>query len=330
MNKAFTLVELLVVSAIIAVLLAMLVPALEKAIYQAELATCAGKLKVLASTSAIYALDHKRYYPHRSGLFPNDDGVNWWAEQIRDPRDGLHDDRPELRPYLGINAVLNCPLSKAVDLTRDGTSGGAFIFSNYELYMGWRYRESTESPRPAGRAGPGPGMIKLGDRWETDPGNNTRRYRMSLVAADLEYVSFFHNNTRSSHPDKAGVLLPLYYQNFGDPGNAGSNTDTGEGRNSAALEAAVPAGGIQQYNYANANVTVSYWHGEGADWSITNQESKTWARGPVDRNFGYADGAVLRLNHIVIRLNTADDRMIFTAQGATAAGAAQRKHLPKP
>jgi len=44
-GKAFTLVELLVVFTIIVILLALLVPALGRAIYHARLAQCAGRLR---------------------------------------------------------------------------------------------------------------------------------------------------------------------------------------------------------------------------------------------------------------------------------------------
>ena len=44
-KSAFTLIELLVVVTIIVVLLAMLTPALDKAIYQAELAVCGAHKK---------------------------------------------------------------------------------------------------------------------------------------------------------------------------------------------------------------------------------------------------------------------------------------------
>src|ERR1041384_4524111 len=45
LTTAFTLVELLVVVAIIVVLLSLLTPALDKAIYQAELAVCGADLR---------------------------------------------------------------------------------------------------------------------------------------------------------------------------------------------------------------------------------------------------------------------------------------------
>ena len=64
MTRAFTLIELLVVITIIVVLLSILVPALDKAIYRAELVRCAGgNLKVMASGVTTYAMENKRYYP---------------------------------------------------------------------------------------------------------------------------------------------------------------------------------------------------------------------------------------------------------------------------
>ena len=48
-RAAFTLIELLVVVTIIVVLLALLTPAMDQAIYQGELTACGARLKAVAS-----------------------------------------------------------------------------------------------------------------------------------------------------------------------------------------------------------------------------------------------------------------------------------------
>src|ERR1043165_1931025 len=55
MPRAFTLIELLVVITIIVVLLALLTPALDKAMYQAELAVCGANLRAIANGAIPYA-----------------------------------------------------------------------------------------------------------------------------------------------------------------------------------------------------------------------------------------------------------------------------------
>ena len=61
--SGFTLIELLVVITVIVVLLAMLAPALEKAIGHAERVQCAGNLHGLAMATTFYLNDFKRTYP---------------------------------------------------------------------------------------------------------------------------------------------------------------------------------------------------------------------------------------------------------------------------
>src|SRR5688572_26873229 len=67
-SRAFTLIELLVVITIIVVLLSLLTPALDKAIYQAELAVCGANIKGAYGAITTYAMDNKRRYPHRPEL----------------------------------------------------------------------------------------------------------------------------------------------------------------------------------------------------------------------------------------------------------------------
>ena len=62
-RRGFTLIEILVVIAIIGVLLALLLPALEKVREQANVLRCASNLSQLGVTLAIYSNDHHGQYP---------------------------------------------------------------------------------------------------------------------------------------------------------------------------------------------------------------------------------------------------------------------------
>ena len=61
-NTAFTLIELLVVVTIIVVLLALLTPALDTAIEQANIAVCGSHLKGIGQASVTYALENKKVF----------------------------------------------------------------------------------------------------------------------------------------------------------------------------------------------------------------------------------------------------------------------------
>jgi len=62
-SQAFTLVELLVVIGIIAVLIALLVPALSRARQVAQRTDCAAKLQQIMVAANVHRADHKDYYP---------------------------------------------------------------------------------------------------------------------------------------------------------------------------------------------------------------------------------------------------------------------------
>lgn len=73
-SRGFTLVELLVIVAILSVLIAILMPSLRQARYVARLAVCGTNLRQIAIGSTTYAVDHQRYYPG-AGTNGYDNGV---------------------------------------------------------------------------------------------------------------------------------------------------------------------------------------------------------------------------------------------------------------
>jgi prepilin-type N-terminal cleavage/methylation domain-containing protein/prepilin-type processing-associated H-X9-DG protein len=76
-GKAFTLVELLVVIAVISLLLAILVPALEKARRQARAAACQVNLRQWGTALAAFAEDNDGLFPHVDYSASDGEGALW-------------------------------------------------------------------------------------------------------------------------------------------------------------------------------------------------------------------------------------------------------------
>ena len=194
-NNGFTLIELLVAVTIITVLLTLLSPALDKAIYQAELAVCGAKQNTIGPAVMGYAFDNKRHYPYREHL------VNWYSVPlvINYNLFGQYlDDRPMLRPYMSINKTLNCPLQTAVDL--DGADFDTFVCAGYNLWFSMQYRANqgqADFGQVIANRDRNRGMFKLGDRWEFQDRDHGQKAVLSNVLANDRYLP---------NPDKGAVF----------------------------------------------------------------------------------------------------------------------------
>ncbi|MBQ9338288.1 MAG: DUF1559 domain-containing protein [Lentisphaeria bacterium] len=109
-RKVFTLIELLIVIAIIAILAAMLMPALNKARDQARAISCTGNLKSIAGAAGHYAEDYYDFIAVKGSQ--NDWDLGFWAYL--------------LSPYLGFKTNY----SKFTWKTEWSTANWAKLFKN--------------------------------------------------------------------------------------------------------------------------------------------------------------------------------------------------------
>jgi prepilin-type N-terminal cleavage/methylation domain-containing protein/prepilin-type processing-associated H-X9-DG protein len=117
-RKGFTLVELLVVIGIISVLIAMLLPALNKARDAAKKVSCASNMRQFGAVMRMYANDYggwlpssKRTQPLNSVVSPNPSGVwpdNWYY--LTDVVGPLY---LMMKPTMGDGGVFRCPSDEA-------------------------------------------------------------------------------------------------------------------------------------------------------------------------------------------------------------------------
>lgn len=97
-QKGFTLIELLVVIAIIALLMAILMPALQRVRKQARGVACQSNLRQWGTIFAMYTGDNEGYFPERKG---GSDAYGRWMDSMREY-------------YITTEDIRCCPVAKKI------------------------------------------------------------------------------------------------------------------------------------------------------------------------------------------------------------------------
>ena len=153
-KAAFTLIELLVVIATIAIIAALLLPALSGAKERAKITQCLGNLRQIGVAIKLYADDNTSTYPPwANGPWDQHDAPDWVGFDIAV---GGYDGQPghallakainrPLYPYLKPSPVFRCAADKGQEepeLADAGVGDGIFKPSNFEA-LGCSYRYNT-------------------------------------------------------------------------------------------------------------------------------------------------------------------------------------------
>jgi prepilin-type N-terminal cleavage/methylation domain-containing protein len=175
--KAFTLVELLVVVGIIAILIAILLPALSAARRQAATVKCAAALKDIGNAFLMYVQDNKGYLPASSVQYSNytigniifnapgstdvqgvsiNDVARWSnliAKYVMKSDSGVIQTADQMNQQLTRSVVWGCPSFQGFVVASNQNSLKGDVNRNYLPYAVNRYPTMTSSwPDPLGSA----------------------------------------------------------------------------------------------------------------------------------------------------------------------------------
>jgi len=159
--KSFTLIELLVVVAVIALLVAILIPALQQARSAAELVLCQHRLCQWGLAFQIYANNNDNYYPHTDSMergdFPED--KFGWVD-VLPPMIGYkpweeHDDWE----YPGQGTFYQCPSAQLAADDAYGYNPRKFGYFSYAMNSCLELDRSCWPPYD-GRGWPMPSFLK--------------------------------------------------------------------------------------------------------------------------------------------------------------------------
>lgn len=181
--KKFTLIELLIVIAIIAILAALLLPALAQARTKAKRVTCISNLKQCGMAYHSYAIDNRDWLPKLG------------QDQGSRIRYAWNDSIDEFKPYIGDYGVWKCPVFSGTPDIDAPANSNKYLFGTYLSPV--RVNTATRSSKD------------IRDRFARKASENPK-FAVLVMDPMIRYSSgqFYTNHTRSGTPVNYNAANP--------------------------------------------------------------------------------------------------------------------------
>ncbi len=200
----FTLIELLVVISIIAVLMSIMMPAMQKARTQAKMSICASNMHQIGIASLTYEQSNTRlpfHYTENAGKSKPQGTVEplkSWPDMVTNT--GGYDTRQLWTSYISDMKFFNCPLVKTLDYNIDTAPlNSCRIYGGYQFIMGYM-RDRTPDKVWGAR------WTKTSQKWMYEG------KRFNVLAGDKLYYSVSMKHYRVNHG--AGTGLAVSYSDY--------------------------------------------------------------------------------------------------------------------
>ena len=179
--RAFSLVELLTVVAVIALLASLLLPALSRAKQQAHSTSCKGKLRQMGLALALYADENASRNPYYIDTVTIKPPGIWWFDY--------------LQPHLKLswtNRVFHCPAYKGLIIASSDTNGprGAYAWN----------RSGSDVQGARGIPGTGSNLGLGGNNQNTTSAKNPPPVRMEQIKVPSDFIGIADSKAFPNHP----------------------------------------------------------------------------------------------------------------------------------